>query len=111
MTDLLDDDGLLDLRKRARDVDGVVAEERSRWDDLPPSNQALAAWDTKKPALGRCHVCDHPPRMTCRSCHKQACGSHSWVMLGVCRACATEDRVARWNKEKQASDKNWLEDA
>lgn len=111
--DLLDDDDLIDLRSRARRTDpqAIVAEERSRWQEMPDANADLHAWSApSEKAGGTCHACERTGRMRCKACERTACAGHSWIMLGVCRDCATEDRVKRWNKRPEASD-NWLEGA
>ena len=113
MTDLLDDDGLLDLRDHGRSTDpkALVEETRRRRADMPDTNRALEAWREGRMEVRQdgCHLCGRPHRMTCKSCDRPACGQHSWVMLGVCRDCATEDRVSRWHTEPEASEQNWLE--
>lgn len=111
--DLLDDDGLLNLQRRASrtDPDALVREERGRWQEMPDANSDLAAWDSKKAtATDSCRLCDRTPRLHCNACQHSFCASHSWVMLGVCRECATEERVSRMNKKREAGD-NWLDGA
>lgn len=119
MTDLLGDDGLLDLRRRGRgsrtDPDAFVEEARRHRTQLPEANAELAAWARERTPAGaapepdRCHRCTRPPRLRCNSCGKPTCAAHSWVMLGVCRDCATEDRMKRWHGSR-VSERNWLED-
>ena len=114
VTDLLDDDGLLDIgRKRSTDPGRAVAEERGKWQEAPEQNAELASWAKQAAPSkdGACHVCQRPARGACGSCGRPACSSHSWVMLGVCRACATEDRMQRWHHERAAGQDNWLEEA
>lgn len=115
--DLLGDEGLLDLRGRGRRTDpgSLVEEARRGRTELPESNAELAAWardqgSAPEPeAPDHCHRCQRPPRLRCNSCDRPTCAAHSWVMLGVCRDCATEDRMSRWHGST-VSDRNWLED-
>lgn len=109
--DLLDD-GLIDLgAKRRTDPDAVVRDERGPWTDMPDSNADLEAWTGGGTTDDGCHLCDRDARLRCNSCGRGACGSHSWHMLGVCRDCATEDRMQRWHRSARPSESNWLEDA
>ncbi len=114
--DLLGDDDLIDLRKRAKSSDpaAFVDDARRHRPSLPESNRELARWAQDRPAAqpaanpDHCHQCKNPPRMVCKSCDRPSCAAHSWAMLGVCRGCATEDRMKRWHRST-VSDKNWLE--
>ncbi len=105
--DLLDDDDLLNLRRRARSTDpeAVVAEERSGRLVLPSQNRDLDEWastpagsQSEAPArgpgtAGACHVCGtRPGRSTCANCGRKACHADMWVMLRLCRACAKDER-------------------
>ena len=114
--DLLGDDGLLDLRGRGRRTDpgALVEETRRHRAPMPETNAELAAWARDQPAApatapDHCHRCQRPPRLQCRSCQKPTCAAHSWAMLGVCRDCATEERMKRWHGST-VSDRNWLEE-
>lgn len=112
--DLLGDDGLLDLRKRARRTDPkeVVDEIRGRRSSLPDRNEELAAWleedGAPRPDGSGCHVCGRMARLTCKACGRGVCAQDSWFMLGLCRACATEERVQAWHGEEPDVG-NWLE--
>lgn len=112
MVDLLGDDDLLNLGKRAKRTDpaAVVREERQR-KAMPAANEALESFQPEAPdAADNCQVCKaNPPRITCHNCSKQVCKSCSWTMLGLCQACATEDRVSRFNKQHQPEGNNWLD--
>lgn len=110
--DLLGDEGLLRIGgKKTTDPKAAIEEERRRWREAPPTNAALDAWAKDlRPAKGGCHICQRDARGTCGSCERPVCSSHSWIMLGVCRECATEDRMASWNKERSTG-KNWLDEA
>ncbi|MGB1587013.1 MAG: hypothetical protein ACPHID_08240 [Thermoplasmatota archaeon] len=109
--DLLDDDGLLDLRRRgASRPEDVVADVREQWQTLPDSNADLTAWSGQRPEDGSCYACTRDEKLRCRSCQRPACASHSWVMLGVCRECATDERMSRFHKPRETSEQNWLEE-
>ncbi len=112
--DLLDDDDLLNLRRRATSTDpeAVVAEERSGRIALPSSNRALEEWASRVPditpepgAAGggpQCHVCRaRPGRSRCANCNRWACQADTWVMLRLCRACAKEERYRRDGPPKE----------
>lgn len=123
--DLLDDDSLLDLRRRARRTDpaAVTAEERSERTETPDTNRDLADWlrasgidrvgtEEGPPPDGECHVCKtRSAKYTCAQCGRGACAAHQWVMFGLCHRCATEDRIRRWHAQGRPEAKNWLDDA
>lgn len=119
---LLDDDGLLDLRGRARATDpaAVAAEERARRGRVPATNRDLEAWRPEAPdtttgppadaAEGTvCHIDgDRAARYTCKQCGRPMCAEHTWIMFGLCTACATEERMQRWHDAARPEDRNWL---
>ncbi len=125
--DLLDDDGLIDLergQKRATDTDphAVTKEIRSAKAPIPERNKALGAWaerlgqggtyrDVAATSSEECHLCTATGRSECKQCGRRACASHFWVMFGLCRSCASEDRVKAWHGSGEAEDTNWLRDA
>lgn len=121
--DLLDDDELMDVGPRAKrsDPNAVTKELRSKRKDLGAENSALGKWaeglggdkvdsfrDVAERAEDECHLCTAVGRKTCEQCGKKACASHFWVMFGLCRSCATEDRVKAWHKDAKPESKNWL---
>ena len=118
MTDLLSDDGLLDLRPRARptDVAAVVAEEalRRREATVPVPDAALPAMreePARAPAGGpgaACHLCGRAAWRTCRACAQPSCAADQWAILGLCAACAPEGRVARSHRRGEPEEENWL---
>lgn len=94
MIDLLDE---MDLGQKAS---GTASE-----------NAALRDWAAKgiqRAPDNACHLCGQPPRLRCQSCDKPACGKDSWVMLGLCRTCATEDRMKLWHERNRAVGDDWL---
>lgn len=121
--DLLDDDTLLDLRRRARRTDpaAVTAEEQSERSEAPDSNADLQAWmaDAGIDAVdggrdptpeGACHVCKaNAAKYTCAHCHRGACAAHQWIMFGLCHRCATEERIRRWHARGRPETENWLD--
>lgn len=112
MVDLLDDDSLLDLGKGKRITDPEEAVRSMRRDDhTPASNQALQEWAKPAPQHdGTCHLCKSPARLRCRQCNKGACGKDSWVMLGLCRTCATEERMRLAHDHQRTVGDDWLKD-
>jgi hypothetical protein len=124
---ILDDEGLLDLRGRARATDpaAVAAEERSHRRSLPSRNEDLAAWrppEADAPAAADdsaaataaagsvCHVDGaRAARYECKQCGRPMCAEHTWVMFSLCTACATEDRIRRWHASARPEDANWLD--
>lgn len=162
--DLLDDDRLLDLRRRrgVGDPEGRRGGERRPGDDAaghdkaggPPAETAervrpAGGWGALRPdetappmdavgpgageagpatppagtdslgeaaqegpfAPGTCPICrSRPGRMTCRSCGRNVCKSDAWVMFGLCRTCAKEDRIQNWHRAARPEGRNWLED-
>lgn len=90
---LLDDPGLLNL--------GSKTQSSSDLSDFAPA--------PKVDNPDGCYLCERGTKMTCQSCNRGVCAAHSWVMLGVCKQCATEERVKSWNKNRTASGDNWLE--
>lgn len=71
--DLLDDDGLIDLRPRPVSTTPSPGP--------PPRSVAVAQ--------GPCAVCGaRPARALCAACGRGACGADLWALLGVCKDCA-----------------------
>lgn len=113
VTDLLEDDGLLDIGgKRAAshtDPAAAVKEIRGQRREMPRQNAALRDWSAP-PAPegdGACHLCGRPPRLRCQACGRGACSADSWVMLALCRTCATEERMKTRQRDGDVSE-NWL---
>ena len=116
LTDLLDDEGLLDLRRRAKATDpaAVLAEERRRREAFSPrpgDGPAPAALHTDPTtASGLCGVCgSRAARDRCTSCGRPACAADLWIMLRLCRACASDGDVARGQRGARPEGRNWLE--
>ncbi len=114
--DLLDDDSLLDIRHRAKKTDpgAVIAELRGQ-SDRPERNAALTDWASnlgRKEASpdGGCHLCSAPGRYACNQCQQPACAADYWLMFGLCRRCAKDERVQRFHKELEPEERNWLGD-
>jgi hypothetical protein len=112
MVDLLGDDGLLDLRDKKRHTDPVAAVQDlvAEHDEAPAENDALRTWAPDHPERpdGVCHLCSAPPRLKCGACNQLACGKDSWIMLGLCRTCATEERMKLWHERNHTVSENWL---
>ena len=114
MTDLLDDEGLLDLRTRAKATDpaAVLAEERRRRDALATRSNDLSAPLRADPAgpAGLCGVClTRAARDRCTSCGQPACAADLWIMLRLCRRCASDGDVERGQRGARPEGRNWLE--
>lgn len=128
VSDLLDDDTLLDLRPRAKATDpaAVVAEERRRRETAqartgtPGPAQALGslAGATAAPTPGTgtatdpslCALCGTGrARDRCTMCGRPACAADLWVMLRLCRGCADERAVERGQRGAKPEASNWLE--
>ncbi len=110
MVDLLGDDGLLDIRRTRRtDPTQLVEDLRRDRDEMPASNDALREWAASPGKVHTaCHLCGSKPRMQCQACSRPACGKDSWVMLGLCRTCATEERMRLWHDRNRTVSDNWL---
>lgn len=120
MTGLLDDDGLLDLRRRAARTDpaAVIAEERAQAAAVPHANQSLLDWGTPTSATpapapstttGLCPLCNvRPARQRCNSCNRMVCPADVWTMLGLCKSCASAEDVAHWHRPAAPEADNWL---
>lgn len=116
--DLLDDDGLMDIGRRAKgtDPEAVTRELRSGRATMAPVNPALNDWAANlgRPGdaapSGGCHVCGRTGRYTCNQCHRSACAADYWLMFGLCRDCAKEERVSRWHQDAAPEQTNWLGD-
>jgi hypothetical protein len=116
VTDLLDDEALLDLRRRGARTDpaAAIAEERSRTAPLAPANRDLQAFSDAPPRMtpGQdldcplCHV--RPARQVCNACRRRVCSADIWTMLGLCKDCASAEDVARWHKPAEPEATNWL---
>lgn len=113
--DLLDDDGLLDLGQRARRTDprAAVDELRPR-DNFPERNSALSDWAANLGTNGSdsneatCHLCARAGPHSCNQCGRAACTADYWVMYGLCRACAKDDRVHSAQRTPEPEATNWL---
>lgn len=113
--DLLDDDGLLDIRRRGRRTDPATAVDELRpRDDTPERNSALTDWAAnlgrpgERPSEDGCHLCGNPGRNTCNQCGAKACAADYWVMYGLCRRCAKDERVRNAQRNPQPEERNWL---
>ncbi len=95
MVDLLDDDGLLAIGARKTTDEELAQYAKPAPRPAPVEN-------------GTCHLCENPGIRTCQGCERPTCAAHHWVMFGLCRACASEDRVQGWNKERSVGP-DWLE--
>lgn len=106
MSDLLDDDGLLDLRpRRAGARTNADLEAWAKQNAAAPAPAAPEA-----PAQATCHICGkRPGRRRCEACGRMACAADSWTMLSLCAACAREDRVLTSERQPRPSG-NWLEE-
>lgn len=63
------------------------------------------------PLAGTCHVCrQREGTRMCQGCSKPTCAADHWLMFGLCRTCASEDRVRRWQRGGRPADENWLGD-
>lgn len=126
MGDLLDDDGLLDLRRRAKATDpaAVIAEERGtrsapKAEPVPDALLRLVADAGRAPATpaeagpavatGMCPICKvRRGRQQCNSCHRTVCPADIWTMFGLCKTCATAQDVAHWHRPAVPETDNWL---
>ncbi len=110
MVDLLSDDGLLDLGRRRASTDPAkaVQELAPKRDTTPSRNKDLDEWAAPRSKQDQCHLCGAAPRLRCRQCDQGACGKDSWVMLGLCRTCATEDRMKALHDHERRVGDNWL---
>lgn len=127
--DLLDDDTLLDLRRRAKATDpaAVLEEERRQRQQAAgtsPRSSAPLVWPQGQaslanttgipldpgPAPGTCALCQQrPAKDACTSCGRPACAADLWVMLRLCRACASDADVARGQRGARPEGSNWLQ--
>lgn len=110
--DLLDDESLLDLRRRARPTDAAAVLEEER--RLRQTRRAAAsgflppAAPPADPTV--CALCKvGKPRDACLQCGRPACAADLWIMLRLCRDCATDQDVERGQRDARPSAKNWLE--
>lgn len=120
VVDLLDDDRLLDLRRRASATDprAVIDEERrDTRQTSPAANRDLLDWERAGPGSpapasesATCVICKiRPGRRTCNACNRRVCAGDSWAMLGLCTTCARDEDVARWHRPASPEANNWLE--
>lgn len=111
--DLLDDETLIDLRRRAKATDpaAVLAEERQRRHAANPQPMAVPEAPTPEPvAAGICALCKtRPSRGHCVQCGRAACAADLWVMLRLCRTCASDDDVERGQRGRREGARNWAE--
>ena len=117
VSDLLDDEALIDLRRRAKATDpaAVLSEERQRRASATPGAPTLAAMPASAPAPepaaeGVCAICrTRRAKDKCTLCGKPTCAADLWIMLRLCRACADERAVERGQRGAKPEAGNWLE--
>ena len=77
---------------------------------------AVAATPEAAPsANGLCELCtEKGAAERCLHCARGVCREHFWIMLGLCKSCATEDevKVARegTNRPRPDLDIKWVEE-
>ncbi len=117
---LLDDDELLNLGSRRTQGTSSAASTST-----PGVNKDLEAWmdaGTARPdkeAKGKdgqpgkdtCGMCgQRRPQYQCVQCKRPTCAADYWVMLALCRDCASEERVRRFRTGTgRAEGQNWLD--
>ncbi|MEK6975223.1 MAG: hypothetical protein AABY18_02660 [Candidatus Thermoplasmatota archaeon] len=113
--DLLDDESLIDLRRRAKSTDpaAVLEEERRRRAAGKPANAQTQAVEpppsSNAASNGMCSLCaTRPARGTCAMCGRAACAADLWIMLRLCRTCASDRDVERGQRGAQPESGNWL---
>lgn len=119
--DLLDDESLIDLRRRAKATDpgAVLEEERRRREAAPAKGSGASSAGSKSHGSGSpaeaalpdglCALClTRPSRGTCAMCGRAACAADLWVMLRLCRSCANERDVERGQRPAKPEPGNWL---
>lgn len=116
--DLLDDESLIDLRRRAKSTDpaAVLDEERQRRSSpassgTQPHTTGPLSGAASAPASpdGLCALCHtRPSRGTCALCGRAACAADLWIMLRLCRSCANERDVERGQRPAEPEPANWL---
>jgi hypothetical protein len=123
--DLLDDESLIDLRRRAKATDpaAVLEEERRRRAATPSAKgpvdgtpatplgapAATPSAAASASAQGLCALClTRPSRGTCAMCGRGACAADLWVMLRLCRSCASERDMERSQRPARPEASNWL---
>lgn len=95
MTGLLDDDGLLDIKRKPAAATAHPA--------------GAAANPTTASTSTLCPLCNiRPGRQRCNSCGKLVCPADIWTMLGLCKSCATAEDFAHWHRPAAPEEKNWL---
>lgn len=111
MVDLLDDDSLLNLRKRRSTTDPLEAtkEIRANFHTGPATNEALEAWKREQAAKQEEPSTSAGPR-TCRSCGTSVTAKDHWVMLGLCKSCVGEEKLKQPDRLGQVEDTDWLLD-
>lgn len=93
MTGLLDDDGLLDVKRKQAGAQARPSDP----DSTTASPSTL------------CPLCNiRPGRQRCNSCGKLVCPADIWTMLGLCKSCATAEDFAHWHRPAVPEEKNWL---
>lgn len=86
----------------------------------PPADVSLhdAVPSTREPSTptkGLCALCSEKDAVErCLHCQRSVCREHFWIMLGLCKSCATEEEleVARQgtNRPRPDLDIKWVEE-
>jgi hypothetical protein len=95
--------------------DGLVQVENAEAPKEPGAIEPTTQANLPARNLGPCSVCQEKPgQERCVHCEKPACREHYWVMLGLCKVCATEDemKAAREGAHRKRPDLEikWIED-
>jgi hypothetical protein len=119
--DLLDDEELLNVRRRGdgsaakaagqapQGASSKVQENQALRDWSPPSAPAADAASKGPVADGTCPICTvRPGRRKCNACHRIVCTGDLWTMLGLCTECSTEQDIAHWHRPAAPEERNWL---
>lgn len=82
--------------------------------DVSLHDATTPAVPTERPR-GLCGLCNaKDAQERCLHCERDVCREHYWIMLGLCKSCATEDelRAARAGEHRPRPDLDikWVDD-
>lgn len=106
------------VKKEGDELQKFVKEKIAKIHELAPMNTELQKWVEEKDAekkkdfigihkkiTGKCTLCqENPAQYRCIKCKKAVCASHYWILFGLCKTCASDETIKRWEQKNLGID-------